>query len=86
MFFANNLWVRLLAKNLFNFLMRQPSPTALALKLLANTPLQQHRKAVGKECLHFLFFSFHFFVGPSYYNYISTSKLGDVLSYLAIFH
>jgi hypothetical protein len=40
---------------------------------------------LGKNFCIFVFFPFNFFVGPSYYNYISTSKLGDVLSYLAIF-
>jgi hypothetical protein len=85
MFFANNLWVRLLAKNLFNFLLRQPSPTAFVLKLLAKTPLPTTSQSCWERMFSFFVFSFQFFVGPSYYNYISTSKLGDVLSYLAIF-
>jgi hypothetical protein len=63
-----------------------PSPTAAVLKLLAKTPLPTTLQSCWERIFAFLFFfPFNFFVGPSYYNYISTSKLGDVLSYLAIF-
>jgi hypothetical protein len=73
-------------KAFFDFLLHQPSPTAAVLKLLAKTPLPTTLQSCWERIFAFLFlFLSTFFVGPCYYNYISTSKLGDVLSYLAIF-
>jgi hypothetical protein len=60
-------------KEFFIFLLRQPSPTALALKLLAKTPLPTTSQSRWETMFAFFFFSFHFFAGFSYYNYISTS-------------
>jgi hypothetical protein len=64
--------VQLLAKTFFNFLLRHPSPTAAVLKLLAKTPLPTASQGCWERIFAFLFFPFNFFVGPSYYNYIST--------------
>jgi hypothetical protein len=72
-------------KVFFDFLLHQPSPTTAVLKLLAKTPLPTALESCWEIIFAFLFFPSNFFVGPSYYNYISISKLGDVLSYLAIF-
>jgi hypothetical protein len=47
----------------FDFLLRQPSPIATVLKLLAKTPLPTALQNVGKEFLHFCFFSFQLFCG-----------------------
>jgi hypothetical protein len=47
----------------FDFLLRQPSPTAVVLKLLAKTPLPTTLQSCWERIFAFLFFSFQLFCG-----------------------
>jgi hypothetical protein len=50
-------------KAFFIFLLRQPSPTAAVLKLLAKTPFPTASQSCWERIFAFLFFSFQLFCG-----------------------